>query len=69
MIDGRLDLTLERETAAVSWRDGTLHYSERYSFPVRCSEKVWDLFRECEKLPLGQRAAHVRSRRREIQWT
>ena len=69
LIDGRLDLTLERETPGISWRDGTLYYSERYSFPVRCGEKVWSLFAECEKLPPAQRAAHVRSRRREIQWS
>ena len=69
MIDGRLDLTLEREVAGVSWKDGTLHYQERYSFPARCSEKVWNLFAELEKLPPAQRAAHVRSRRREIQWS
>ena len=69
LINGRLDLTLERETPGISWRDGTLCYSERYSFPVRCGEKVWSLFAECEKLPPGQRAAHVRSRRREILWS
>ena len=69
MIDGRLDLILEREVPGVSWRDGSLHYSERYSFPARCADAVWTLFAELEKLPAAQRAAHVRSRRREIQWS
>ena len=69
LIDGRLDLVLEREVPAISWKDGKALYSERFSFPARCAEAVWALFAELEKLPLAQRAAHVRSRRREIQWS
>ena len=69
MIDGRLDLVLEREVPAISWKDGKALYQERFSFPAHCAEAVWALFAELEKLPPARRAAHVRSRRRGIQWS
>ena len=37
MIGDRLDLHLERETPAVSWKDGKALYQERFSFPARCA--------------------------------
>ena len=59
LIDGRLDLTLEREVPAVSWRDGSLHYSERYSFPARCADASLGSLRG-----VGENAARQKSRSR-----
>ena len=63
-----VDLFLKREIPVRTWPLGLLSEWERFSFPIRCLDKVQDLATELSGLSLAAARARVKERRRAIQW-
>jgi hypothetical protein len=66
--DHRIDLFLCREFPVLSWPRGQTMKWERFSFPIRCLDKVQALALELEDEPLRERRDLVRAARRAILW-